>query len=398
MKHARANGHKKSRLVRLNILRRPRPLRLGFLPLNDCAPLVAASEFGLFRRHGLNVQLVRQTTWTSIRDKIVHRELDAAHAPATLPFITTLGLDCEPCDCVTGLVLSLQGNAITLSRLLWEKGVRDAAGLRGQIHRDWGKRTYAFGIPAAYSTAYFLLKKWLDSGAITPELDLRIVVIPPGQMFPTLRLGYLDGYCVSEPWTSVAVEAGAGMCVGSSTVLAPLHPEKVLMVTRQYAENNKEQHEHLIAALLEACALCEQPENRKLLARLLALPDYVNAPTECCEGDLATSSEATAWRIQPLFGSNIFYRYKANDPTEEKAAWVTSHLLEALWQRNREASIDQLASRLQNVFQRETFKAGRRKALRHLKQIESGMSNLEGLQRIGVWAELRQFAAFAGLC
>ena len=35
-------------------LTRSQPLRVGFLPLNDCAPLVMARELGLFTRYGLD--------------------------------------------------------------------------------------------------------------------------------------------------------------------------------------------------------------------------------------------------------------------------------------------------------------------------------------------------------
>ena len=100
-------------------------LRLGFVPLTDCAPLVMARELGLFKKFGLRVELSRELGWATIRDKIIHSELDAAHALAA-----TLGLGSIPCDCLTALVLNLNGNAITLSNDLWKRGVRDGKTLR----------------------------------------------------------------------------------------------------------------------------------------------------------------------------------------------------------------------------------------------------------------------------
>src|SRR4051794_9362487 len=82
-------------------------LRVGFVPLNDCAPLAIAQELGLFKKYGLTVELTRELGWATIRDKIVYGELDAAHALAALPFAATLGLGSAPCECVTGMVLSL---------------------------------------------------------------------------------------------------------------------------------------------------------------------------------------------------------------------------------------------------------------------------------------------------
>src|SRR5271166_977926 len=99
---------------RLGILKRREPLQVGFLPLFDCAPLVYALEGGLFAKYELDVELRRENSWASLRDRLVNGDLDAAQAPATLPFLANLGLESDPCECVSGLILSLQGNAITL--------------------------------------------------------------------------------------------------------------------------------------------------------------------------------------------------------------------------------------------------------------------------------------------
>src|SRR5882762_4797595 len=93
-------------------------LRVGFVPLCDCAPLVMARELGLFEKYGLRVQLSREVGWATIRDKIIYRELDAAHALAPMVFAASLGLGSIRTACVSGLVLSLNGNAITLAQSL----------------------------------------------------------------------------------------------------------------------------------------------------------------------------------------------------------------------------------------------------------------------------------------
>src|ERR1044071_2463909 len=77
-------------------------LRLGFVPLADCAPLVIAHELGLFQKYGLEVSLSRELGWATVRDKVIHGELDAAHALAAMPVAATLGLGSIKCDCLTG--------------------------------------------------------------------------------------------------------------------------------------------------------------------------------------------------------------------------------------------------------------------------------------------------------
>src|SRR5579863_749029 len=86
-----------------------RALRVGFVPLSDCAPLIMARELGLYRKHGLNVVLSRELGWATIRDKIIYGELEAAHALVGMPVAATLGLGSTACECLTALVLNLHG-------------------------------------------------------------------------------------------------------------------------------------------------------------------------------------------------------------------------------------------------------------------------------------------------
>jgi ABC-type nitrate/sulfonate/bicarbonate transport system substrate-binding protein len=352
---------KKSKLSLPEILERSRPLQIGFIPDGDCAPIVAAYESGLFEKYELHVELRRETRWATIRDQVIHGELDATHAPASLPFITNLGIDSDQCACVAGMVLSLQGNAITVSRELWDAGVRDAAALRELVYRNWGRRTYTFGIVFPHSPPYFLLRQWLKAGGVQPHHEVRIVVIPPAQMYPTLKLGYIDGFCVGEPWTSLAVEAGAGACVVTSAELCPLHPEKVLMVRHDFAQERASEHERLIAALLEACAFCDRPGSRPLLAEMLSQPHYVNAPPDCLKNGLG-----------PGFGGlNIFHRHDANDPTNERATWIVDRLHELM-----EESVLKLPSlsrtpMVKNVFRRDIFERAKIAVLHQARTLEA---------------------------
>ncbi len=340
---------------RLGVLKRKEPLRIGFLPVNDCAPLIQAQESGLFAKYDLEVELRRVTSWANIRDRVVEGELDAAHAPVTLPFLTNVGVESEPCECVAGMVLSLQGNAITLSRPLWERGVRDPQAMREEIYRVWRKRTYTFGVVFPFSTQYFLLRQWLESGGIVPHQDVRVVVVPPTQMYPTLKLGYIDGYCVEEPWNSVAVQAGAGMCVATSAQLAPFHAEKVLMVRQSFALGSPDEHERLLAALLEACAFCDAPANRAALAQLLAQPQYVNAPEECLAPGLIGPFESGGRAIPNPADFTIFHRRNANEPSNEKAGWIIGHLQGFLEQSAFQRKTLAPAPVLPNVFRRDIF-------------------------------------------
>jgi ABC-type nitrate/sulfonate/bicarbonate transport system substrate-binding protein len=303
-----------------------RSLKLGFVPLTDCAPLLMARELGLFRKYGLSVELRRELGWATVRDKIIYRELDAAHAVAGMPFAATLGLGSIRCDCLTALVLNLQGNAITLASELWRQGVRDGATLRAEIVRVSRQKTFTFGVVFPYSTHHFLLRDWLAAAGIHPDRDVRIVVVPPPQMVANLKAGHLDGFCVGEPWNSVAVQMRVGWCVATSAELAPGHPEKVLMVRREFAESCEADHLALVAALLEACEYCSQPENCAHVVDTLARPEHVGAPAAALRRVFDGNFDFGHGRVESLPDFTLFHQHDANEPSDAKAAWVLRHL------------------------------------------------------------------------
>lgn len=307
-----------------------RPLRLGFVPLNDCAPVVMAGELGLFSKYGINVELSREVGWATVRDKIIYGELDAAHAPAGMVVAASAGLGSIRTECLTGLVINLHGNAITLSQRLWKRGVRDGAGLRREIGRLRGAHKFTFGVVFPFSSHHFLLRSWLLSNGIDPDRDVRIVVVPPSQMFGNLKAGNLDGYCVGEPWNSVAVMGRAGFVVSTSSELASRHPEKVLMVRRDFAAMREGEHLAMIAALVEACRFCDVQENRERIIEALAGPQYLNAPIHALRMSMSGSFDFGNGRIEEAGDFHIFSRNNANEPDAEKAAWVMRSLREGI--------------------------------------------------------------------
>jgi ABC-type nitrate/sulfonate/bicarbonate transport system substrate-binding protein len=304
---------------------RKRPLRLGYVALVDCAPLVMAKELGLFEKYGVDVMLSREVGWATIRDKIIYGELDAAHAPAGMLVALHCGIGAVPTECLTGLVLNLQGNAITLSESLWRSGVRDGASLRDYIVHAGTLLT--FGVVYQHSSHCFMLRNWLRSHRINPERDAQLVIVPPAQVHANLKAGHLDGYCVGEPWNSLAVMSRTGWIVATSSELEPRHPEKVLMLRRDYAEAHEAEHVALIAALVEACRWCDAPENRERLTEILAESKFIDAPIRAVRMSLSGIFDYGRGRLEKTGAQHIFYSEGANDPTSEKAEWVIDNLI-----------------------------------------------------------------------
>jgi ABC-type nitrate/sulfonate/bicarbonate transport system substrate-binding protein len=286
-----------------------------------------AQELGLFEKYGIEVVLTREVGWATIRDKIIYGELDAAHAPGGMLVAVTCGIGAVKTDCVTGLILNLHGNAITLSQNLWEQGVRDGKTLRDFISQQRDRLT--FGIVYPHSSHSFMLRNWLRSHGIDPERDVQLVVVPPAQVFANLRAGHLDGYCVGEPWNSLAVLAQSGWVVATGAELEPRHPEKILMLRRDFAEKHESEHLALIAALIEACRFCDAPENQERLIEFITQPQFINAPIQAVRMSLGTSFDYGNGRIEKTGRQHIFYADGANEPTPEKARWIIDHLVKS---------------------------------------------------------------------
>jgi len=252
-------------------------LTIGYIPLTDCAPFAIAQEKGLFAKYGLDVTLSKETSWNDLAEGIREGRLDAAQMVMGMPLAITLGMGNKiPVPVVTSLTLSRNGNAITLGKKLQDAGVHDLASLKTYI--DTFKDAYnpAIGMVHHASMHNLLLRHWLASGGIEPDKDVDVIVIPPPQMVSNLMANSIIGYCVGEPWNVRAVHDNVGFVVATDLDIWRGHPEKVLGVRKDWAEQYPNTHLAIVKALLEASQFCEPLENRDEVILTLAKPNYLN--------------------------------------------------------------------------------------------------------------------------
>lgn len=264
-------------------------LHIGLMPLTDAAPIIVARDMGYFARHGLDVEIRPKTSWASIRDTLAAGLLDAAHMPAPMPIAATLGADGIHMPMLTALSLNLNGNAITVSKSLYDRlGVSGAdPGASGialkrvlEADRAAGAPPHVFAHVYPFSTHHYELRYWLAGCGIDPDRDLQLVVIPPSQMVEHLHEGRIDGFCVGAPWNTLAETSSIGRILVSKHQIWNNSPEKVLGVTREWAQRHPQTHLALIRALIEAARWLDMPGNRGDAARMLAASGYLNAPFE----------------------------------------------------------------------------------------------------------------------
>ncbi len=300
-------------------------LTIGYVPMTDAAPLIVASELGLFEKYGLQVKLSREPGWATIREKIYHGELDAAQAPASMVMELTYGYSGISIPCLTAFVTAHNGNAITLSNELWDLGVRDGYSLAQVIRAHPGRR-FTFASVLKYSSQNYLIRHWLLTHGIIPGKDVEIMVVPPPQVHDCLKNGFLDGYCVAEPWSSLGLLQNIGWCVTLTSDFSPMHPEKVFMVTEDFHNTDPDRHYALLQALQEAAVFCDEPANRQRLSEMLSSPSYIGTSTEVLENALVGPFEMGRKRQTPANSAIVFHRDEANRPTLQKAAWVMNEI------------------------------------------------------------------------
>jgi two-component system, oxyanion-binding sensor len=306
-----------------------RPLVIGFTPLADCAPIAVAAEQGLFAREGLSVTLSREPSWANIRDKLATGALDAAHMLAPMTLATVLDLEPVAEPAVTALSLGLGGNAISVSLPLrarlaaagWAEGASpsdSAAALARvvRVDRVAGRPPLRLATVFPFSMHSYELRFWLASAGLRPGRDVLLPVVPPPRMVAELAAGAIDGFCVGEPWSSLAELEGVGTQLLAVEEFFRLAPEKVLGVNARWLERNPETHRALLRALLQAARWCDEAGNRPELARLLSASHYVGAPAAA----LARSLSGPA-RL------HTFHSAHANFPWRSHAMWIASQMV-----------------------------------------------------------------------
>lgn len=250
-------------------------VRIGFIPLTDCASVVMASTLGLDKKYGLKITPTKEASWAGVRDKLVNGELDAAHVLYGLIYGVQLGIGGPKKDMAVLMSLNHNGQAITLSSKLAEKGVRDGAGLRALMTRE--KRDYAFAQTFPTGTHAMWLYYWLAANGIHPMQDAKAITVPPPQMVANMRVGNMDGFCVGEPWGARAIADKIGFTVETTQSIWKNHPEKTLGTTAEFVQKYPNTARAMVAAVLEASKFIDaSASNRRKTAETIAAKSYVN--------------------------------------------------------------------------------------------------------------------------
>ncbi|WP_373539800.1 nitrate ABC transporter ATP-binding protein [Chamaesiphon sp.] len=302
-------------------------VNIGYIPLTDAAPLIVAKEKGFFAKYGIEqVNLCKEADWDAIADQIVSGDLHAAQMVTGLPLALTLGMNGRPSTPISvPLVLSRNGNAITLSAQLYQQGIRTLQNLKAAISTTTIERKLTLGIVHDCSMHNLMLRYWLASAGIDPDTDLDLIVIPPSAMVDRLRSGEIDGFCVGEPWNTQAVQEGIGFVIATDLDIWAGNPEKVLGFTEAWAQQHPNTHSAIVRAVLEACEYCDEPRHRPEILTLLT--EYLNiSPAAIRPGLIGPFDRGGDTTPETLPRYHQFHVENANCPRRVEGLWILTQL------------------------------------------------------------------------
>jgi ABC-type nitrate/sulfonate/bicarbonate transport system substrate-binding protein len=316
-------------------------LRIGFIPLADATALLIAVDKSFTAQEGLDVELVREVSWSNIRDKLNIGLFDAAHLIAPVAIASSLGLGHVKVPIIAPFGLAVNGNAITVSPALHaaiagaaEGDISDpmvsARALARVIaaRKTQGEEPLTFGMTFPFSTHNYHLRFWMAAGGVDPDEDIRMVVLPPPYMVESLQNKHVDAFCVGAPWNSVAVDLGIGHILHFVSEIFARAAEKFLGVRQRWADDNPDMLMRLIRAHRRAADFVEIVENRDEVAALLAAPNRIGVAADVIrrtlDGHLKVSPDGT-YRDDPRY--LLVGREGAARPDPRQAAWLYAQMV-----------------------------------------------------------------------
>jgi NitT/TauT family transport system ATP-binding protein len=314
------------------------PLQIGFIPLIDAAALIVAADKGFTAEEGLEVNLVREVSWSNVRDKLNIGLFDAAHLLAPVAIASSLGIGHVKVPIIAPFNLGINGNAITVSPALHAAIMAELEGDRYDplataralarvvaARRKRGAEPLTFAMTFPFSTHNYQLRFWMAVGGVDPDEDVRMVVLPPPFMADSLVGGQVDAFCVGAPWNSIAVDRGVGHILHFVSDILVRAAEKVLAVRQSWSERNPDVVAALVRATARASAFVE--DNREETARILARPDRVGVDAETIQrtldGRLKISPDGTERQSGRYL---IVGREDAARPDPVQAAWLYAQM------------------------------------------------------------------------
>jgi nitrate/nitrite transport system substrate-binding protein len=242
-----------------------------------------ASELGLFKKHGVDVEVTKEPSWPIVRDKLATGELEAAHCLFGMPFSLATGVTrADGDELKIAMMLNNNGQATTLSTKQFggKVGYADYKGLKTAVEELRKTKDPTFAMTYPGGTHDIWLRLTLAAAGIDQK-TVKIKPVPPPQMVANMMAGNMDGFNVGEPWGGKAVKDGVGFTFAATQDMWEHHPEKALVANGKFAETRRGDLKKVMMAVLEASKYLDDMKNRAKAADIVGgTQKYIPAPAE----------------------------------------------------------------------------------------------------------------------
>ena len=287
-------------------------LKVGFIPITCATPIIMAEPLGFYSKYGFNAEVVKMPSWGAVRDSAIAGELDAYHMLAPMPIAMTLGLGSASFGVKLASIENINGQAITVA----EK-------YKGQINGPADFKGFTIGVPFPYSMHNLLLRYYLATGGIDPDVDVQIRPVPPPDSIAQLIAGDIDAYLMPDPFNQRAVFEGAGFIHMLTKDLWPGHPCCAFAASDQWIIDHPSTFRALNKSIIEAAGYASDPANRIEIAEAISERAFLNQPVEVVQAVLTGDFEDGNGNTLSIPDRIDFDPY----PWQSFANWISSQLV-----------------------------------------------------------------------
>jgi nitrate/nitrite transport system substrate-binding protein len=291
-------------------------LKIGIVSSLDCLPLVVAKEKGMFKKYGLDVTLVKQPTWEQVQKELHSGNLDAVQTLFAMPlweYFSSKGGKSREEDqnddgdgkkkgrnqdkeknkskgngtTVALMGLNINGNSISFGEAAWQGGIRprQAYNTYNELQDGYNKffrelkKPLGFAIAHPAAMANYTARYWLGTMGIDAERNLNFEVLDPAAITAGLDSGKIIGYATDELFNQQTIADKKAFTATLDRDIWRGHPEKILATLDTWLKDYPNTAKAMMAAVLESCQYCDNPENITALAPVLGKAEYTDAGT-----------------------------------------------------------------------------------------------------------------------
>lgn len=287
-------------------------LKIGFIPITCATPIIMSEPLGFYQKYGFNAEVVKMPSWGAVRDSAIAGELDAYHMLAPMPIAMTLGLGSGAFGVKLASIENINGQAITV-----------ASKYKGQVNGPADFKGFTIGVPFPYSMHNLLLRYYLATGGIDPDVDVKIRPVPPPDSIAQLVAGDIDAYLMPDPFNQRAVYEEAGFIFKLTKDIWPGHPCCAFAASDQWISDNPNTFRALNKSIIEAAGYASDPANRVEIAAAISERAFLNQPVEVVEAVLTGQFDDGLGNTLDIPDRIDFDPY----PWQSFANWISSQLV-----------------------------------------------------------------------